>query len=284
MVRDYQKSIDEMQQTIKNNQQEFNKILAEERKRQDDAQKVFEAKQKEVQAAHQAQIANMNAQIVALANRPTGGCCFPPNALCILENGEKCTWAELKPRQKVWTVDDEGKQTVSEVYFVDGEYGKAYHNYIYYLDSDNQKGCLTATNEHLIYVSEEKESICDIVRKKPIISQNIKPGDYLWVLKDGKMEPCKVTQTKKGLAEGRFYALTLHHRLLVDNVLVSAYEVDQDWGLGDSAIMRALYSVSPAFVNSEANKWFCKQYDLFFEPIAIAFRDLFNGAPPPVEC
>lgn len=64
------------------------------------------------------------------------------------------------------------------------------------------------------------------------------------------MEHCQVTRTRKGIAQGRWYVLTLHHRLLVENVLVSAFEIDQDWGIKDTVVMRALYSLSPSFVNS----------------------------------
>lgn len=89
----------------------------------------------------------------------------------------------------------------------------------------------------------------------------------------GKVQACEVVRVKMGHAEGRWSVLTLEHRLLVENVLVSAYEIDQTWGIADTAIMRWLYSIVPDFVGSPANKWFCKKYDEFFEPIVKGVRD-----------
>lgn len=73
MVRDYQKTIDQLTVTMKQNEAEFRKVLAEERTRQEAAQRNFEKRQAEVDARHREEINRMNQQIVALANRPVGG-------------------------------------------------------------------------------------------------------------------------------------------------------------------------------------------------------------------
>lgn len=157
MVGEFQKTIEKLEGQIKNNQEAFNKIIAEERIRQDEAQKRYEAKQAETEAAHRAEIQRMNAQIAQLAQRSHQGGCFPADSVCILENGENCKLSELQAGQKVFTVgkstktillcffnlflDDEGKLTVSEVYYVDGESGKSFHNYVHYQRPDKSTVC-----------------------------------------------------------------------------------------------------------------------------------------------
>jgi len=277
MMRDYQKTIDEMKHTMEHNKQEFERIMAEEKARQAEALATFEKKQQEVAAKHKEEMDSVRNQLIAMQNRPSGSCCFPANATCILANGELCKLSEVKEGQEVYSVDVKGNVVLSEVYFVDGESGPTPMCHIIYKDQDQNQKSLVATPEHLIYASPEKCSISKLLHiDAPVTAKTIKAGHFIYVLENGKIECHEVLNVKTGYAEGRWSVLTLQHRLFVENALVSAYEINQTWGIADTLIMRGLYAVAPSFVTSPANKWFCKQYDMFFEPIAKGFRDLFQ--------
>jgi len=88
--------------------------------------------------------------------------------------------------------------------------------------------------------------------------------------------PRKVTRIEVNPNEGLYTILVKDHRLLVDNVVVSAYEISHKWGIIDTIPMRFLYSISPSFVASSYNKKFCELYDRVVEGCIKSIRSLFR--------
>jgi len=256
-------------------QKAFEGKLTELQKNLDEQYKKAAETQREMQHKHELALANMTAQINA--SRSSGGC-FPSNAMCRLESGKLCKISELKEGQRVCSVDDKNNIIFSEVYFVDGDNINCSMRQIYYL-KDDKEFHISATSDHLIYISQE-ENLLSLEEDNPVITSSIKIGDFIFVLDNDKncLVPRKVIRITKDQEFGKYYAFTLQHRLIVDDVLASSYEINQVWGKADTAIMRFLYQqVSPTFISSPANKLFCRAYDNIFEPIALGIRDYISN-------
>lgn len=138
--------------------------------------------------------------------------------------------------------------------------------------------CMKLTHEHLIWIYKHAEADCTaIAATEPVTAGTVVAGEFLLVLNSqGVLVPRRIERVSVALEPGRYQVLTKHHRLLVENVLVSAYEINQTWGAVDTILMRILYVFSPDFVNSEPFKKYCKEYDLIFEPIAKKARALYH--------
>jgi len=281
LEKEYAKTIDYLKHTMESNQSEFVRIVREEQLRRRKAERDYRRKQHEIEAQYREETQNMQAQIMALAKRPPH-CCFPSSALVRLKDGSHCPVASLEEGTLIQSVDHDGLLTLSEVYFVDGSPGPTPMHVLYYMDHANTEVAFAATGEHLIYASKADaadSTVAVVLRAPPVTAKTVQVGDWIYVRvqDEALLRPHRVCRVEMGLAEGRWSVLTQDHRLLVDGVLVSAHEINETWGILDTAVMRALYSIVPSFVTSPYNKWFCKQYDLLFESIAKSCRDFFSS-------
>lgn len=146
--------------------------------------------------------------------------CFTSNAKVVLESGKMIPVKNLKPGQKVQSLDDQGKIAFSEVLlFLDFNPWARNKSFVI-IETEKPLKRLALTKNHLIFYknTNSSESLAKVK-----LAGLVKTGEYLMVDHEGILMASRVRSVVTGIRNGMIAPLTTHGNLFVDGVLASCY-------------------------------------------------------------
>jgi len=210
-------------------------------------------------------MADSNAAMVALANRPPavihagGGCCFPGTARALMEDGSTKLMNEIRIGDKVGSVDGKGNLVFSDVYMCYGHDRPARMLNLTFKTSDHETGVLKLTDEHLLYLLPDNDINRDLFFAKEsnqwtfstVSAFKAGVGDYLyyWSSEKKALQLAEIVSISATVEKGQYTILVMNNCLLVDGALASCFEVNHKMQLVDSLPLQALYKVFPSLLN-----------------------------------
>lgn len=152
------------------------------------------------------------------------GGCFPGEAMVTLENGKMKRLSELRHGDYVFTVDQSGQVTPSEVLlFLDRDQHR--QTTFVAIETDSPVHQLLLTPSHLIFAARDPvNSTADF---SPVFASQVQMGDSVLAHQVGEpwLHPARVVRVWQQEGIGVYAPLTLHGTLLVNGVLASCYAV-----------------------------------------------------------
>lgn len=236
-----------------------------------------------------AQSESMTKALQALANRPPpvvhvqGGCCFPACAQVRLENGDIIPIAKLKNGDRVATADDNFRVSYSTVYYTVHKDGIRKMVRVYYMigyEGQEVEKFVCLTPDHLIYATPTREKKWH----QPVSASLVKKGDYVWVKseKAQQVEACQVSRVESSEEYGRYTVHLMNNSLLVDDVLCSAFEINQYLLIVDALPLVALHHLAPSMLERQWFQSMMSTYDDTVEIVLKRIRSLlrwYSGTP-----
>jgi predicted GTPase len=263
---------------------EEQRAAAEEVARQSREQTELSQRMRTRAAKQEAEVAALNAKIRDLEARPPRIVyqyvqrprCLSGDSLALLasDDDEDSVRAvplmQLKEGDRVATLNERNERIFSTVYFVDGQREQTPMVVLHYLVGGGEQGVTAGkamlTSEHIMFAAERgggSESMRDALL---IRADKVLVGDQLFVVcgggGGGDAQLARVTALSRTTVPTKWTVLTRDHTLLCDGVLTSCHVFDHSAGIAENTLMLFVYDhVSPRFVASAANKWFCRQVD-----------------------
>ncbi|XP_069472965.1 indian hedgehog protein isoform X1 [Ambystoma mexicanum] len=184
----------------------------------------------------------------------TGGC-FPATALAMLESGQKIPIPELRPGDRVLSMDGEGRRTYSNfLTFLDKDSSAVKDFYV--VETQDPPRQLAITAAHLLFVADN--FTVPLTDFSAVFASHVKPGQY--ILSEGVLglQPAKVVSVTTRTDIGAYAPLTSHGTLLVDNIVVSCFAVVQKHHLAQLAFwpLRLYYGVGRLETHTEGIHWY----------------------------
>lgn len=141
--------------------------------------------------------------------------CFPANATVELENGTCKTMDRLQTGDRVRVSRNEFSAVFMWTHRDDKWDGKSYIQLV-----SAEKHRLVAAMGHMVYVCPGLQKECG---KEAARVENVRIGDGMFVVEDGKERMVRVQERAQVYAKGLYNPQTVHGDIVVDGVLATCY-------------------------------------------------------------
>ncbi|CAF3838230.1 unnamed protein product, partial [Rotaria sordida] len=140
--------------------------------------------------------------------------CFSGDSLIKLSNGEYKEIGNLQSGDEIITIDQSKIISTEMIMMLDKQISKQALFYTLRTDSDNE---ISLTQYHLIPTIDSNGN------ENYLFAKQIKIGDYLFVLFNGKLKYSPVINITIEMKKGYYAPLTMKGTLLVNNILASCF-------------------------------------------------------------
>ncbi|CAF1334707.1 unnamed protein product, partial [Rotaria sordida] len=140
--------------------------------------------------------------------------CFSGDSLIKLSNGEYKEIGNLQSGDEIITIDQSKIISTEMIMMLDKQISKQALFYTLRTDSDNE---ISLTQYHLIPTIDSNGN------ENYLFAKQIKIGDYLFVLFNGKLKYSPVINITIEMKKGYYAPLTMKGTLLINNVLASCF-------------------------------------------------------------
>ncbi|CAF1444448.1 unnamed protein product [Rotaria sordida] len=143
-----------------------------------------------------------------------GSKCFSGDSLIQLSNGEYKEIGNLQSGDEITTIDQSKIISTEMIMMLDKQISKQALFYTLRTDSGNE---ISLTEYHLIPIINSNGN------EQYVFAKQIKIGDYLFVLFNGKLKYSPVINITIEMKKGYYAPLTMKGTLLVNNILASCF-------------------------------------------------------------
>ena len=213
---------------------------------------------------------------LAAQTQDDGGCFNSTSSVLVQGTDGKVTRKSLENLKVGDSVEgyDHATNTVifSAVYFItyqsDNQTLSILRRLFYKDNDDDTVHSLAIHPKHLVYAhvtaslsSLEADVFLASPPSNPVMSENVKVGDFLWI-KDAsdRLCPKRVIKVDEILAHVR-HPLTFSHNIIVDGVLASVHVGHEHLMRFVTCPLRLVYNISPSFNDSWFTKKMVKSWD-----------------------
>ena len=177
---------------------------------------------------------NSNLLSFTEASHPSkNGGCFKGTSTVMTQTGNRKSMSDLEVGDVILTVTSDGQFQFSPVIlFLDRDVSKRRQFYVIETESGTT---LTVTPSHLIYADILEQDIDistnDINNEdsfqnfEAVYASRVREGDYILLLKNGRMVPSRVASIETKIFAGVFAPLTASGNIVVDGALASCYAI-----------------------------------------------------------
>ncbi|XP_063149603.1 desert hedgehog protein isoform X1 [Candoia aspera] len=172
------------------------------------------------------------------------GGCFPGDATVMLQSGEKRSLSKLRHGDFVFSVDQNGQVTPSEVLLF---LHRDPHQQTVFVAIETEEPArrLLLTSSHLLFVA--RDSVNSTANFSPVFASRVCVGDSVLTYQAGSppLHPARVVRVWQQEGIGVYAPLTSHGTVLVNGVLASCYAVleSHHWAHHAFAPLRFVYGL-----------------------------------------